>query len=152
MLHSNRIFVPEYVSRIVTETTTTDGIGESSIGENERDERGRFQQRFTDEEMLTFIRDAPEPAQTARSVADQFGVERPTVHERLHDLLDEERVEHVKLSPRVVTWWVPDEKVDDADVEPATRLGDDVPESSPEIARRSDNMAEEPTAEPEPAP
>ena len=96
----------------MTEAIITDG-GErggtdESDEESERDERGRFRPRFTDEEMLAFIRDAPAPAQTARSVADHFDVERPAVHERLNELLDEGRVERAKLTPRVVIWWVGD--------------------------------------------
>ena len=60
--------------------------------------------------MLTFMREASEPAQTPRSIVDEFGVERPSVHERLQRLADEGRVERGRLSPRVVIWWGPDDE------------------------------------------
>ncbi|MFB9807350.1 hypothetical protein ACFFQF_19915 [Haladaptatus pallidirubidus] len=43
-------------------------------------------------------------------MADTLGIERPSAHRRLEALHEDGEVEHGKLSPRVVIWWIPEEQ------------------------------------------
>lgn len=65
------------------------------MGESERDERGRFAARHTDEDVLAAVREH-EPAGT-QEVADVLGIERQSADYRLRRLQDAGAVASKKI-------------------------------------------------------
>lgn len=69
-------------------------------GDRERNESGRFEPEYTDEEVIKAVR-ANEPAGT-KEVADELGIARQSADYRLRRLLDEERVLKKKVGNSLV--------------------------------------------------
>lgn len=65
------------------------------MSESERDERGRFAPKHTEDEVLTAVR-KHEPAATSE-VADELGIKRPSADYRLRHLADEGEVVKKKI-------------------------------------------------------
>jgi len=65
------------------------------MSESERDERGRFSAKHTDDEVLAAVR-KHEPAGTSE-VAEELGIKRPSADYRLRQLEEEEKVESKKI-------------------------------------------------------
>lgn len=61
--------------------------------------------KVTDGEILEFIQQFPEPVVTAKEVADEFGIQRQSAHERLKKLNENNRVERKEVGPAVV-WYI----------------------------------------------
>lgn len=71
------------------------------MGEDrERNEGGRFEPEYTDEEVLEAVR-THEPAGT-KEVADELGVARQSADYRLRSLLDEGRISKKKVGNSLV--------------------------------------------------
>ena len=66
-----------------------------TMGESERDERGRFAARHADEDVLAAVREH-EPAGT-QEVADALGIERQSADYRLRRLQDVGQVTSKKI-------------------------------------------------------
>lgn len=71
-----------------------------------RNDRGEYSPTVTDEEILAFIAREQQPIQTARAVADQFGIDRSQAYRRLQQLADEGALEKAKVGGRAVVWWL----------------------------------------------
>lgn len=65
------------------------------MSESERDERGRFAAKHTDEDVLEAVR-VHEPAATTE-IADELGIERPSADYRLRQLEEAGRVTSKKI-------------------------------------------------------
>jgi predicted transcriptional regulator len=73
--------------------------------ERERNESGRFEPEFTDEEVISAVR-VHEPAGT-KEIADELGIARQSADYRLRRLLEEGRVSKKKVGNSLV-WSIAD--------------------------------------------
>lgn len=71
------------------------------MSESERDERGRFSAKHTDDEVLAAVR-KHEPAGTTE-VAEKLGIKRPSADYRLRQLEQEDKVES-KMIGNSLAW------------------------------------------------
>jgi predicted ArsR family transcriptional regulator len=63
--------------------------------------------KVTDDELIQAIQQVEEPVASASELAEQVGLTRTAVNERLKELLDEDRVEKKDVG-RGYVWWVSD--------------------------------------------
>lgn len=63
--------------------------------------------KVTDDELIQAIEQIEEPVASASELAEQVGLTRTAVNERLKELLDEDRVEKKDVG-RGYVWWVSD--------------------------------------------
>jgi len=69
-------------------------------------EGGKFEDKYSDDEVLQALITAnPEPL-TNQEVADQVGCSKATAHNRLHELQDEGKVHTKQPGARARVWWV----------------------------------------------
>lgn len=69
-------------------------------------EGGKFEDKYSDNEVVQALADVyPEPA-TNQDVADAIGCVKATAHNKLHDLHDEGEVRTKKVGAKARVWWV----------------------------------------------
>lgn len=69
-------------------------------------EGGKFQDKYSDDEVLgTLIGAYPEPL-TNKEVSERIGCSKATAHNRLHELNDEGQVFTKEVGARARVWWV----------------------------------------------
>jgi len=72
----------------------------------EHGEGGRFQDKYSDNQVLkSLIESHPEPL-TNQEVANRVGCVKATAHNRLHELDDQGQVATKKVGAKARVWWV----------------------------------------------
>jgi len=67
--------------------------------------------KYTDEDVLGVFKQRSDPYEpmTSSEIADAIGCSRPTAHNRLKRLAEEESVRTKKIGARGRVWWLPEE-------------------------------------------
>lgn len=78
----------------------------SSMADRDRDEQGRYQEEYVDEDFLDAVREH-EPA-TTTEIAEAVGCVRQNADYRLRQLKEDGRVTSKKVGPSVV-WLIPED-------------------------------------------
>lgn len=81
-----------------------EGMG-FDMSESDRDEGGRFTEKFTENDILKIFDDADAPFMTAAELADELSVSRSAVNYRLQDMREQGLVGRKKTGSRAVGWW-----------------------------------------------
>lgn len=75
-------------------------------GNVEHGEGGKFQDKYSDDEVLdALIQAHPEPL-TNKDVKERIGCSKATAHNRLHELNGEGKIETKMAGARARVWWV----------------------------------------------
>lgn len=61
--------------------------------------------KVSDDDILDFLRESPEPVLTSKEVAEKFGIQRQSAHERLQSLNDDGAIARKDVGPSVV-WFL----------------------------------------------
>lgn len=75
------------------------------MSETNRDDRGRFTETVTEQEILKAFDRADAPFLTAAELGEQVGVSRQAANHRLKGMHEEGRVERKRAGARAVAWW-----------------------------------------------
>jgi len=62
-------------------------------------------QTVTDNEIIQWMREQPDPAFTTAEVAEEFDMSGEGMRNRLRNLANEGRIEYKKPTPQNVIWW-----------------------------------------------
>jgi predicted ArsR family transcriptional regulator len=73
--------------------------------DRERNDEGRYVPTVTPERVLDVLRDAEDPALTAKEVGDALGCTSEAARQRLHELRERGDVESKQVGARAVVWW-----------------------------------------------
>ncbi|UTF55956.1 helix-turn-helix domain-containing protein [Natronosalvus rutilus] len=75
-------------------------------GNVEHGEGGKFKDKYSDDDVVDALLEAhPEPL-TNKEVAQRVGCSKPTAHNRLHELAEDDRVLTKKVGANARVWWV----------------------------------------------
>lgn len=75
----------------------------------ERDERGRFSDTVSDDEILEILTASDAPVLTASDIADELPIRRRAVILRLKQFREDGVVESRKVGGSAVVWWYTDD-------------------------------------------
>ena len=107
------------------------GAGTSTVSKDERGDAGRFTESVTPRDVLGVFDRVEGPVVTSADVADALECSRETARRKLRSLEADDRVRSRTTAGRVV-WWLADEAVVDASVDPADPFWELDPGSSGE--------------------
>lgn len=75
-------------------------------GDVEHGEGGKFVDKYDDDDVVQALIEAnPEPL-TNKEVAQRVGCSKPTAHNRLHELAEDDQVLTKKVGANARVWWV----------------------------------------------
>ena len=75
------------------------------MAEQDRDEKGRFEEKVTLEDVLNLF-EAGEPL-SATDVADEFDISNRAALYKLEALKEGDKIERKQVGSRAIVWWKP---------------------------------------------